>query len=145
MNRTATVARVSPAVEAWQLLMDFFLQLEPYWDELASDIGLSSSQAHALILLDPDAPVPMSRLATKCGFDPSNLTGIVDRLEARGLVERRPDAHDRRVKLLAVTADGRRVREQALAKAYAPPPAIAKLSTADQRTLRDLLRRAFAE
>ena len=52
---------------------------------------------------------PCGKLAQKLKCEPSNVTGIVDRLEARGLVERRPDPADRRVKLAAATEEGRRV------------------------------------
>ena len=51
----------------------------------------------------------MRKLAQKLKCEPSNVTGIVDRLEARGLVERRPDPADRRVKVAAATDEGRRV------------------------------------
>ena len=50
----------------------------------------------------------MSSLAGKLFCDDSNVTGIVDRLEARGLIERRPAEHDRRVKLLGLTPEGER-------------------------------------
>ena len=53
----------------------------------------------------------MRKLAQKLKCEPSNVTGIVDRLEARGLVERRPDPADRRVKLAAATDEGRRMAE----------------------------------
>ena len=52
----------------------------------------------------------MSSLAGMLFCDASNVTGIVDRLEARGLIERRPAAQDRRVKLLALTPAGEQVR-----------------------------------
>ena len=134
----------SPAVEAWKLLFTFVESLEPYFDRLSGQIGLSSSQAHALILLDPDRPVTMSRLAGQLRCDASNVTGIVDKLESHGLAERRPDDRDRRVKIIALTAKGRRLRERALARLYEPPPAIAALAPADQRALRDLLQRLAA-
>ena len=67
-------------------------------------------QLHTLRILEPDREVPMSSLAGKLFCDTSNVTGIVDRLEARGLIERRPADYDRRVKLLGLTAEGERVR-----------------------------------
>jgi DNA-binding MarR family transcriptional regulator len=77
--------------------------------------------------------------------DASNATGIVDRLEKRGLAERRESAADRRSKVVRLTAAGqrlyRRVEDMLVAEA---PPAIAKLSAADQRTLRDIIDRALA-
>ncbi len=68
------------------------------------DLGLSMPQAVALRYLEH--PVPMRNLARAMGCDASNLTGIADRLEERGLAERRLDPCDRRVKLLVLTERG---------------------------------------
>ena len=73
----------------------------------------------------------------------SNVTGIVDRLEARGLIERRPSAEDRRVKMLALTEEGQELRRKIGERMNEPPPPIASLSEEDQRALRDLLARAL--
>jgi DNA-binding MarR family transcriptional regulator len=86
--------------------------------------------------------MPMSALAERLFCDASNVTGIVDRLEARGLVERRAYEGDRRVKALTLTQAGAEVRDRALAVMSEPPAAIAALPAADQRALRDILRRA---
>ncbi len=109
--------------------------------ELA-ELGLTFAQAHALRLLDPEKPLPMSRLAKELVCDASNVTGIADRLEARGLVERRSGERDRRVKELTLTAAGVELRRRVLELMTQPPAAIAALSPADQRALRDILRRA---
>ena len=84
----------------------------------------------------------MGELAKQLACDSSNVTWITDRLEERGLVERRSAEHDRRVKLLVLTQKGRRLREELQARLAVPPPQIAGLSREDQRTLRDILRRA---
>ena len=65
---------------------------------IASEFELSPPQVRALGVLDPDRPVPMSDLAEALHCDNSNVTGIVDRLEKRGLIERRASEHDRRVR-----------------------------------------------
>ena len=54
----------------------------------------------------------MGELANAMHCDNSNITGIVDRLEEKGLVERRPADHDRRVKLIAPTPEGASLRER---------------------------------
>src|SRR6266540_4384863 len=92
---------------------------------------------------DPDAPKPMSELALALRCDNSNVTGIVDRLEDRGLVERRAAAHDRRVKMLTITERGAEVRARLGARLDEPPEPLARLSLEDQRTLRDVMRRAL--
>ena len=75
----------------------------------------------------------MRELAERLKSDPSNVTGLIDRLEARGLVERRPDPNDRRIKGLALTAAGARLRERLFARLYSAPRAVADLPERDQR------------
>jgi DNA-binding MarR family transcriptional regulator len=74
--------------------------------------------------------------------DPSNVTGIVDGLEAKGLAERRPSERDRRVKLVALTAEGRRMRAKLDREMRKPPQWLRDLSAADQRALLAILERA---
>ncbi len=127
--------------ETWSLVLDLVLAHKgPYMAGLAK-LGLTPPQATALRLLDPERSVPMKDLAERLACDASTLTGIVDRLESRGLVERRSDSRDRRVKVLGLTPKGKRVREGALERMTDPPAALASLSSADQRALRDILRR----
>ncbi|MFI7384906.1 MarR family winged helix-turn-helix transcriptional regulator [Streptomyces sp. NPDC049813] len=78
------------------------------YEEAAARHGLTGAQARVLGLLALD-PLPMRQIAQRLKCEPSNVTGIVDRLEARGLVERRPSPGDRRVKLAAATEEGARV------------------------------------
>ena len=106
------------------------------------ELGLTFAQAHALRLIDPERPLPMSALAERLFCDASNVTGIADRLEARGLVERRAGEGDRRVKTLALTAAGADLRDRVYELMAEPPEAIAALPADDQRALRDILRRA---
>jgi DNA-binding MarR family transcriptional regulator len=84
----------------------------------------------------------MRELADVLFCDASNVTALADRLEAKGLAERQPDPGDRRVKALALTVEGKRLRERVFEVMSEPPPPIAALPAADQRALRDILRRA---
>lgn len=133
-----------PAREAWELLWQIMQANKPRFMGLAQEMGLAPMQLHALRLVEPGEGVPMSSLAGKLFCDASNVTGIVDRLEARGLVERRPSPRDRRVKLLVLTPEGERVRETAHRQLSTPPPEIADLPLEQQRALRDALRAARA-
>jgi DNA-binding MarR family transcriptional regulator len=124
-------------------MYELFAQQKPRHIAMAAEFDLSPMQAFALRQLEPGTPLAMSDLAEALHCDASNVTGIVDRLEARGLIARRGADHDRRVKMLVVTDKGAELRERLLARISEPPPAIASLSAADQRSLRDILRRAL--
>ncbi len=131
------------AEEAWSVVFQLALGNRGRLVAAFHELGLTFPQAHALRLIPPDEPLPMSEVADRLVCDASNVTGIADRLEARGLIERRTATGDRRVKALALTPRGVDVRERLLAAMAAPPPAIAALPDEDQRMLRDILRRAI--
>jgi MarR family transcriptional regulator, organic hydroperoxide resistance regulator len=135
----------SPAHEAQKLFFEIGMAQRAKAGARLAELGLGFAQAHALRMLDPDEPMPMSALAERLFCDASNVTGLVDRLEARGLVERRSAEHDRRVKALALTSKGVELRERTLAVMHEPPEAIASLPLEDQRALRDILRRAVEQ
>jgi DNA-binding MarR family transcriptional regulator len=135
--------RVSPAAEAWGLIHQLFMSHKGRFIAIAQEFDLTPMQMGAVRTLEPDQPVPMSELAEALHCDASNVTGLVDRLEARGLAERRGADGDRRVKMIALTQEGARVREALVTRMSEPPPPLAALSTADQRALRDVLRRAL--
>ena len=131
------------AGEAWALLARItFLQGKPRFPAIAAEFDLSPPQAIVMRLLSE--PRPMGDLATAMHCDNSNITGIVDRLEERGLVQRQPADYDRRVKLIATTEAGSRLRDDLNRRFAEPPEAIASLSDEDLTALRDILRCAVA-
>jgi MarR family transcriptional regulator, organic hydroperoxide resistance regulator len=87
----------------------------------------------------------LSEMADALHCDNSNVTGIVDRLEAAGLAERRPSERDRRVKAVVLTEKGEWTRIEIERRAGQPPPQLAKLSEEDAATLRDILARALED
>ncbi|HXS47385.1 MAG TPA: MarR family transcriptional regulator [Solirubrobacterales bacterium] len=134
----AKTPREGPAAEAWGLLAK--LVYPPPFLPIARELGLRPPAFGALRALAE--PRTMSEIAAVLDCDNSNVTGIVDGLEERGLAIRTASERDRRVKLIALTAEGRRVRAR-LMRAFEKPPAwVTEMSAADQRTLRDLLQRA---
>jgi DNA-binding MarR family transcriptional regulator len=139
----STQARATPASEAWALMFELIHLSKQRFMAIASEFELSPPQVMALRQLDPDEPKPMSELAIALRCDNSNVTGIVDRLEDRGLVERQPAEHDRRVKMLSITPRGVEVRAGLSARLAEPPEPLANLSLEDQRALRDIMRRAL--
>jgi DNA-binding MarR family transcriptional regulator len=142
VGMATTAERLTPAQEAQKLFFEIGMDHRGRVGAALADLGLTFSQAHALRLLDPGRPLPMRSLAERLFCDASNVTGIVDRLEARGLVERRSAEGDRRVKALTLTPAGAELRERVLEIMNEPPAAIAALGVTDQRALRDILRRA---
>ncbi|MDX6610551.1 MAG: hypothetical protein QOF85_2476 [Solirubrobacterales bacterium] len=131
-------AEEAVANEAWDALAA--LVYPPPFLAIARELGLSPTTFGALRALEQ--PRTMSEIAAVLDCDNSNVTGIVDGLEARQLAERTASPDDRRVKLIALSAEGRRVRTRLIKAVEKPPAWLAGLSAADQRTLRDLLRRA---
>ena len=131
------------AAEAWRLLMPLFHDHRRRFMSIAQEFELAPAQIAALKALGERGSIPMSELAGELHCDTSNVTGIVDRLEQRGLVLRRSAPHDRRVKLLVLTDEGRRVREEIRGRLATPPAALDRLSNSEQRTLRDLLAKAL--
>ena len=131
------------AAEAWELLQRILLSQRGRLAAVASEFDLAPAQMWALLALDPHTPKPMSELATKLRCDNSNVTGIAERLEARGLVERRPGERDRRVKMLTVTPEGAALRDQVRERLSLPPEPLASLPEEVARVLRDILRRAL--
>ncbi|MGH3145594.1 MAG: MarR family winged helix-turn-helix transcriptional regulator [Rubrobacter sp.] len=131
--------------ETWELLFRLFGLMRVHFDDVCGEFGLSSAQGRALLELEPGCPRAMRRLAERLGNDASNVTGIADRLEDRGLVERRPSDDDRRVKALAVTEEGEALRERFIARLKEAPSPITGLASEDRRTLRDILRRVVGE
>ena len=125
----------SHACVAWQLLVKFSLSHRARLPTLAAELDLSPAQCHVLHLLEPGHPMPMGQLAETLACDASNVTGLVDRLESRGLVRRRPSAEDRRVKVLDLTATGSRLRTLLLDRMTTPPATLRRLSVREQRAL----------
>jgi DNA-binding MarR family transcriptional regulator len=137
----AAVGAAVGAEEIVDLVWQLVGQMHEHFHTRIADLGLSPPQAMALRGLDPDEPVPMGALACRLRCDASNVTGIVDRLEAKQLVERSVAAGDRRVKTLVFTVKGRAVRRRLDAALLDESPAVARLTPAEQRAFRELLRR----
>ncbi len=95
--------------EVIELLFSYVDRLRTHFESIATAHGLTSAQAKVLIFLDH--PAPMRSIAECLACDPSNIPGLVDRLEERGLLSRSEGEADRRVRFLQVTAAGKKVRD----------------------------------
>jgi DNA-binding MarR family transcriptional regulator len=130
-----------PDSGAWPLLLRLFFAQRANLPPLAAELELSPAQCHVLHLIEPERPLTMGELAETLACHASNVTGLVDRLESRGLVLRRPSPADRRVKILILTPTGARLRALLLDRMTAPPAALERLSLREQRELVRILRR----
>ena len=140
----ASPQRSDLAREAWTVMLDFFFaKARPRMLALWREFDLMPPQQMVLGLLD--GPKPMGELAHAMHCDNSNITGIVDRLTERGLVERRAVEGDRRVKLVALTEEGQAMREELIRRRTEPPDEIAALSAADLRRLQRIFSVAIGD
>ena len=130
-----------PGGDAWTLLARLFFAQRANLPTVFAELELSPAQCHVLHLLEPERPIPMGQLAETLSCHASNVTGLVDRLESRGLLRRRPSDEDRRVKVLVLTPAGARLRTLLIGRMTSPPAAFERLSSREQRELLRILRR----
>jgi len=123
--------------EVVELLFSYVERLRAHFESVAAAHDLTVMQAKVLMFLG-DAE-PMRCVAENLGCDPSNITGVVDRLQDRGFLTRSEDPNDRRVKLLHATAAGKRLRETIGLNLFREMPGMGELSRAQVADLRNLL------
>jgi MarR family transcriptional regulator, organic hydroperoxide resistance regulator len=112
--------------------------------EAVRELGLTDSLANLVWALDPAAdPVPLRQVAGRLHCDPSNVTLLADRLEEKGLAERRPHPDDGRVRTLVLTPAGEDIRGRLLERVSLRSP-LAALDEEQQRQLQTLLSVALA-
>ncbi len=123
--------------DAWEALSRLWFSRKPVLLELARELDLFPPQI--MVIQTLDQPKPMRQVAEFLSCNSSNLTGITDRLEDRGLVKRTLDPSDRRVRLLVLTEEGRAVQRRINAFLREPPISMAGLSDDELETLARLL------
>jgi DNA-binding MarR family transcriptional regulator len=116
------------------------IAMREVWFAGVEHLNLSPPLAGAINALE--SPIPMRDLAERFQCDASYITSIADRLEERGLAERRADQSDRRIKLLALTPAGEAMH-RTLQRLHVP--AMDRLSEKERTTLAKLLTKAFAQ
>lgn len=127
-------------LEVTDLMARLLSLLHREYEAAAAARSLTGTQARVLAMLR-GGPLSMRRIARTMSCEPSNVTGIVDRLESRGLVTRGADPQDRRVRLVAVTDAGRAVAEELRESLDLAREPLTALAPAERTALRDLLRR----
>lgn len=134
-SRSAT--KTALAADAWRGLFDFIIATAGQRNSALARAGLTPNDGRALSSLDAETGRTMRSLAREWECDASTATWIVDRLEGKGLAERRSHPTDRRVKLVVLTPKGVQTRTEMTAQMYAPPPELLELDRADLVALRD--------
>lgn len=134
-----------PANDTWRRMTDLFLSRKQQVMEIAVKYGLNPGAMNALLFLEPGQPCSMGTLADAWKCDASNVTWLVDRLEEHGLAERRPHPTDRRVRTVALTRKGTKMRAQIESKLFEAPPSLRELSPSDLETLDRILRKLAPE
>ncbi|OEV12163.1 hypothetical protein AN218_09635 [Streptomyces nanshensis] len=146
-TRTSGTRRFDPdpvTREVVDLIGTVVARYHEEYELAAADHSLTGAQARVLALLARE-PTPMRQVARQLKCEPSNVTGIVDRLESRGLAVRRSDPVDRRVKLAAATEDGVETAGRLRAALDFANEPLAGLTPAERCVLRGLLQRMLGE
>lgn len=131
--------------EAWRTAFELFRDEAPRrLGDASAEIGVSPGLLKTLFHLSPGVGVPMRELADHWRCDASYVTSVTDALEERDLVRRHPHPTDRRVKMIVLTKEGAAVRERAFEVLSGSPLPFDVLTAAEQRQLRDLLRKVAA-
>jgi DNA-binding MarR family transcriptional regulator len=111
----SAVARSATAVAKAGIIADFraaMSELKCIGSERLVRQGISMTQLHVMNMLERHGEMAMSRLAEMLDVSDSNATGLIDRIEERGFVERIRVPSDRRVVLVRITDRGREVMEE---------------------------------
>jgi DNA-binding MarR family transcriptional regulator len=139
MSITVPRSKEALASEVWRAMAGYTFARFQRGGHFAilRELGLTPGHLKALAVLDPERPRPMKAMADALSCDASMVTWLTDRLEERGLVERRSDPSDRRVKTIALTPSGVQTRERLAAALFEPPPDLLEL---DVKTLEALER-----
>ncbi len=127
------------AHQLWALILECTAACEARMAQAAEDVGLSPVSAWTLVRPDPEVPISQKELAGRLGCSPSTVVDPTDRLEERGLVVRQTHRDDRRIKVLLVTKEGRRARDQLVARVLEPPEPLSRLPAEDQARFRDMM------
>jgi MarR family transcriptional regulator, organic hydroperoxide resistance regulator len=142
LKRASTELPIERTREIWRMFLDpAFELLKSHFQSHYAERRLSSAQA--CMLQGLTEPMSQREAAQRLGYDPSNITALADALEAKGLVERRLDSSDRRVRRLARTPEGERLSRDLDQSLSDPPEALSRLSPHEQEDLLRLLSKVF--
>lgn len=142
MKTTAKVTKDTSGVHLWLVLWKAFRSMEAQAVRSIAGLGLCGSDFGVLEALLHKGPLPVKALGEKVLLTSGSMTAAIDRLERRGWVERRDDPDDRRIRIVRLTPEGRKVI-QALFRDHERDmeSAAGQLSRAERGDLMRLLRK----
>jgi DNA-binding MarR family transcriptional regulator len=130
---TSTTDNTASAARAWAEMLAFITGQDRLRAlRLELDLGVGKSE---LLIKLAQAPMTLREVAQAAEVDPSAATVAIDRLEQRGLVQRRAHPDDKRRKLVQLTDAGLRAAATAQRILTDPPPALAALNADDVAAL----------
>ena len=140
---TLTGVTIAAGEEAWRLIQELLMngEMQTRMRTACDAVGVPPSIVKTLFQLEPGEPVAMRDLADHFRCDPSYITELVDGLEEVGLAVRQPHPTDRRVRTVVLTNKGAEAREQVQQVMWQAPEVFGALTSAEQRQLRDLMRK----
>jgi len=140
---TLTGVTTAAGEEAWRLIQELLMngEMQTRMRAACDAVGVPPSIVKTLFQLEPGEPVAMRDLADHFRCDPSYITELVDGLEEVGLAVRQPHPTDRRVRTVVLTDKGAEAREQVQQVMWQAPEVFGALTPAEQRQLRDLMRK----
>lgn len=136
---SSSATKAALARRVWVAMFGFLMRTSPERAKSLGRRGLTPNDARALAILDGEEGRTMRSLAEAWECDASNATWVVDRLESLGLAERRTVPSDRRVKLVVLTAKGRKTKAELMEEYQAPPSELLTLDRDDLEALQRLL------
>src|SRR5215831_4416212 len=142
LRRKVTPKQHHAGVHVWLILMKAFQALMPHAQESIAQTGLGDSDFRVLEALLHRGPLPVNTIGPKVWLTPGSISTAVDRLVRKGLVARRDDLGDRRVRRVELTAEGRTLITAGFREhAAAMEQAVSILSTQERLTLLRLLKK----
>jgi MarR family 2-MHQ and catechol resistance regulon transcriptional repressor len=133
-------------VHAWLVLWKAAYSVESYAERSIASLEMCGSDFAVLEALLHKGPLPVNVIGRKVLLTSGSITTAIDRLEKKGLVERRDDATDRRARIVHLTREGRKLIRKAFADHAADMERLAAVLNAGERaTLIRLLKKIGRE
>ena len=121
MGADQTREKRALAADVWRLMAECSMAQFGRATEMLQPLGLTPGHVKLMMKLEEGEGRAMGSLAQSFHCDASTMTWLVDRLEERGLVERRSLPSDRRVKAVALTPRGVAMKGQLMERVFEPP------------------------